>query len=251
MKILFALPGLLALLPMSPPAIAQTSPAVCQARSGALRTPVIELYTSEGCSSCPPADQWLSSLKSLANKGQVVAQAFHVSYWDYIGWTDRFASPAHTIRQRQLAAQNRLTGIYTPQVLRDGRDWRNWHAGSLRLALPSTDAAKANIAIKQIGPDHFEATVATVEPGATRWAAYWTVTEHGHASRVSSGENRGEHLLHDFVVRQYTPVGDYKGAATLTLRTGPAHPMHPRQINLVVFDAANGQPLQALACTAP
>src|SRR4051812_13693820 len=66
--------------------------AQCEVQSSAERTPVIELFTSEGCSSCPPADQWLSTLKGKP----VVAQAFHVGYWDYIGWVDRFATPANT-----------------------------------------------------------------------------------------------------------------------------------------------------------
>src|SRR3569832_721519 len=70
----------------------------CQARSPATLTPVVELYTSEGCSSCPPADRWLSALKDDAAKGRVVAQAFHVGYWDYIGWADRFASPPCGVR---------------------------------------------------------------------------------------------------------------------------------------------------------
>ncbi len=69
----------------------------CQAQSsGPTITPVIELYTSEGCSSCPPAERWLSTLKSQAQQGHVVVQAFHVGYWDYIGWADRFAKPAFT-----------------------------------------------------------------------------------------------------------------------------------------------------------
>src|SRR3954471_11896518 len=89
----------------------------CKAESAATLTPVIELYTSEGCSSCPPADRWLSSLKTRAAGGHAVVQAFHVGYWDYIGWVDRFASPANTARQRQVAAQNGLSGIYTPQLV--------------------------------------------------------------------------------------------------------------------------------------
>lgn len=83
----------------------------CETRSGERLTPVVELYTSEGCSSCPPADQWLSTLKGKS----VVAQAFHVGYWDYIGWVDRFAKPQHTERQRQLAVANGLRSIYTPK----------------------------------------------------------------------------------------------------------------------------------------
>ena len=86
-------------------------PKQCVVSSGPTVTPVIELYTSEGCSSCPPADKWASSLK---DSGAVV-QAFHVNYWDYIGWKDRFASAAYTNRQRDIAARNDLRNIYTPQ----------------------------------------------------------------------------------------------------------------------------------------
>ncbi len=249
MKILTALSLLLVASLMA--SRAQAAAPSCQAQSGAQQTPVIELYTSEGCSSCPPADRWLSSLKANALKGQAVVQAFHVAYWDYIGWVDRFADPAHTVRQRQLAARNRLSGIYTPQVVRDGQDWRQWHAATAVQALRGANEASASIALRQTAPDRFEATVLPVNAAAGRWSAYWTVTEHGHSSRVSAGENNGEWLRHDFVVRQYTPVGDYRGSATLPLRVGPADPQHPRQINLVVYDAVTGQPLQALSLNCP
>ena len=90
----------------------------CGAESGAWVTPVVELYTSEGCSSCPPADRWYSSLKTQHGvESQAVIQAFHVGYWDYIGWVDRFASPAYTARQRQIAQWNNQRSIYTPQFV--------------------------------------------------------------------------------------------------------------------------------------
>ena len=214
----------------------------CAAQSGATKATVIELYTSEGCSSCPPADKWLSSLKaplsdqfdkgdkgdkvdksgSAGNSDGPVVQAFHVGYWDYIGWVDRFASPAHTTRQRQIASLSGQSTIYTPQAVLNGRDWRN------RGRVPaSTEPAGASISLKRVAQDQFEATVTptAAAPGnstvagtvgssgsvgtAGTWSAYWTVTEHGHSSKVKSGENAGELLQHDFVVRQYTPVGDY------------------------------------------
>jgi hypothetical protein len=213
----------------------------CKAESAPTLTPVIELYTSEGCSSCPPADRWLSTLKASAASGRAVVQAFHVGYWDYIGWIDRFASPAHTTRQRQLSSQSGLSGIYTPQVVRNGRDWRDW-----AKALESAGPARARIALQKNADDAFEAVVTPAE-GVGAWSAYWTVTEHGHSSKVKAGENAGELLLHDFVVRQYVPAGEYRSAAKVTLRTVPAVPGHPRQVNLVVFDPRSGVPLQALS----
>lgn len=223
--------------------------AACEARSGPLVPTVIELYTSEGCSSCPPADRWLSGLKAAAAQGQVVAQAFHVGYWDYIGWVDRFAAPAHTVRQRELAALNDLDTIYTPQLVRNGRDWRDWRRSS--LASPPQPAGAA-IVLRRPQPDAFEAEVVPADAEA-RWTAYWTVTEHGHSSKVDAGENRGERLQHDFVVRQYVPAGRHQGAQRLRLRPLPVDGNHPRRVNLVVFEPRTGRPLQALslACAAP
>lgn len=214
----------------------------CQAQSTAQLTPVIELYTSEGCSSCPPADRWLSGLKAKAASGGAVVQAFHVSYWDYIGWVDRFGSPAHTARQRQIASWNKQSGIYTPQLVRNGQDWRDY-ARALTMPL---EPARAAIALQKNGEDAFEARVTPGE-GVAHWAAYWTVTEHGHGSKVKAGENAGEFLQHDFVVRQYVQAGEYRGPSRLTFRPIPAQPAHVRQVNLVVFDPRSGRPLQALS----
>ena len=226
---------------LAPCAAALAAGPACQAESASTLTPVIELYTSEGCSSCPPADRWLSTLKDSAAGGKAVVQAFHVGYWDYIGWVDRFASPAHTARQRQIARSNGLSNIYTPQVVRNGRDWRDF-----TLPASGSEPARARIALQRGPTDAFEASVAPVDPGA-RWSAYWTVSEHGHSSKVKSGENAGELLKHDFVVRQYVPAGDYQGSARLVLRAVPGEAGHARQVNLVVFDKPSGKPLQALS----
>ncbi|TAG35538.1 MAG: DUF1223 domain-containing protein [Polaromonas sp.] len=231
-----------ALLAATVTTFAQTS--ACTVSSGPTITPVVELYTSEGCSSCPPADKWASSLKGSG----AVVQAFHVSYWDYIGWVDRFAAPAYTHRQREVAARNHLRSIYTPQAVLNGQDWPNW-----RGQPKATGPAKASIALKQLGTDQFEASVMPLPAlqDAGTWSAYWTVTEHGHNSRVQAGENAGVFLKHDFVVRQLVQAGDYKvGDAApqkLTFRSIAATPGHPRQVNLVVFDAKTGKTLQAVS----
>jgi hypothetical protein len=219
---------------------AVAAPGECAVRSPATLTPVIELYTSEGCSSCPPADRWISTLKDDAAKGRVVAQAFHVGYWDSLGWVDRFASPAFTQRQKQVAAWNRQSGIYTPQIVRNGLDWRS------DQVFGANEPARATIELHRTGGDAFAATVTPAE-GVASWGAYWTVTEHGYGSKVKAGENAGEFLKHDFVVRQYVPAGDYRDAAPLTLRTIAAQAGHPRQVNLVVFDPKNGRTLQAVS----
>jgi hypothetical protein len=226
------------------PFAALAATAQCQASSGASLTPVIELYTSEGCSSCPPADQWLSTLKGQP----VVAEAFHVAYWDYIGWKDRFAQPVFSSRQKDIAAQNRLGSIYTPQLVRNGRDWSAWQSQRDALQAGGTArTARARISVQRMGDtDGFEARVEPLD-GQAQWTAYWTVTEDGHSSRVKAGENAGEFLKHDFVVRQYTPVGPYQGAQMLKFYALAQSPEHLRRVNLVVQDPHGGEPLQALS----
>jgi hypothetical protein len=223
----------------------------CLAQSGDQVTPVVELYTSEGCSSCPPADRWLSGFKVQAG-GDVlpVIEAFHVGYWDYIGWIDRFASPEFTTRQRQIAQWNNQRSIYTPQAVVNGQDWRDWNSAGNRLPMGKERAAMS-ISLKQIGVDQFEALVSADTKAPLAWSAYWTVTEHGHSSKVKAGENAGELLQHDYVVRQYTPAGDYRSdpgtPKKLSLRSISPTPGHARQINLVVFDSRTGKTLQAVS----
>lgn len=186
----------------------------------------------------------------------MVVQAFHVGYWDYIGWVDRFAAPAYTNRQRDIGMREGLRNIYTPQAVLNGKDWPRWSAGS--PAGVTQGAAKAQaparITLQQLATDQFEASVtpvavAGVAATAASWSAYWTVTEHGHNSNVKAGENAGEFLKHDFVVRQYTPAGEYKSNAAqkLVFRSIAPTPGHARQVNLVVFDTRTGATLQALS----
>src|SRR5205814_10525300 len=100
--------------------------AACLARSGTQTTVLVELYTSEGCSSCPPADRWLAGIGERYSRRQVVPLALHVDYWDYIGWKDPYARREFSQRQRRLSQLQRLALVYTPQVLLQGADFRQW-----------------------------------------------------------------------------------------------------------------------------
>jgi hypothetical protein len=103
--------------------------AECSVTSTDKRVSLLELYTSEGCSSCPPADSWLSELETAGyRRDHVVPLALHVDYWDYIGWKDRFARAEFTARQRQAASKESLGFVYTPQVMLNGRDFRRWQS---------------------------------------------------------------------------------------------------------------------------
>jgi hypothetical protein len=222
--------------------IAMAQGQTCSARSGDTVTPVIELYTSEGCSSCPPADRWLSTLKPDAPN---VALAFHVDYWDRLGWRDRFATPAFSRRQEAQRAINGARVSYTPQVVVQGRDRSDWRG--IRLPLAGTATPQVDITITGDGRS-FDAVV-QARPGApARLAAFWAVTEDGHLSRVTAGENSGEKLAHDHVVRELHEVPPWKGTR-IRLQFAPAtrpDAAHQRALSLVVIDAVTGRPLQAL-----
>ena len=221
------------------------NPAACSARSGSTITPVVELYTSEGCNSCPPADRWLSR---IAPDADAVALAFHVDYWDRLGWKDRFASAAHTARQSQQQASNGARFSYTPQVVVDGVDRKDWPG--VRLPLKALALSQVQVALVREG----ERFVAHVEPaagGPARLAAYWAVTESNHVTSVKAGENEGATLKHDFVVREYRPVAGWAAVAgapsSLSFRPAfAADAGHPRLINLVVVNAETGRPVQAV-----
>ena len=217
----------------------------CSAHSAATMPPVVELYTSEGCDSCPPADRWLSKLK--ADPG-VVALAFHVDYWDRLGWKDRFASAAFTTRQAEQQATNGARFSYTPQVVVDGRDRKDWPG--LGLPLGKRPPTPVEIALVREG-ERVGATVAAGAGAPKRLAAYWAVTEHGHVTAVQAGENRGATLHHDFVVREYqaVPAWSTRGGAPQTVAFQPfakADAARPREINFVVVDAESGRPVQAV-----
>jgi len=174
----------------------------CEATSATTHTPLVELYTSEGCSSCPPADRWLSTLKG---RQDVVALAFHVDYWDYIGWKDRFADPHNSRRQRDWARQTGAGTIYTPQILVDGRDSRAWRGGDPLAQANTGRQPEARIHLRA----DTSATGAQVSASASVQAGRnvrFVVArfENGHESRVEAGENNGRTLHHDYVVRDWS-----------------------------------------------
>ncbi len=201
--------------------------ASCSATSGPQRATLIELFTSEGCSSCPPADRWLSGFASGQQAAaQVVPLAFHVDYWDYIGWADRFASPAYTARQKARMASSHGRFIYTPQTVVDGQDSNAWRQAGGPGRLPASPAATTGAEISlQVEPaadgQRSVHLAAHLLPSASRdgpdTVAYLALYENGLSSEVRRGENAGQQLRHDFVVRQW--LGPFPFDATGQLNT--------------------------------
>jgi len=150
-------------------------------QSSEQRTPLIELYTSEGCSSCPPAEAWLSKLKTEAGLWKdFVPVAFHVDYWDHLGWRDRFASAVFTERQRAYAAQLKTDSIYTPEFIVNGREWSGWFSNP---RLPKVGAERIGILSVVAHEDNtFAIVFRPLKMDATQWEAHLALL----ASEVSS-----------------------------------------------------------------
>ena len=219
----------------------------CLAKSDDVPPAVVELYTSEGCSSCPPADQWLSTLKG---KEGVLALSFHVNYWNHLGWKDPFATEATTQRQHQIKQALGAAYVYTPQVLLNGKDHRLWRLGGTLGLAPLPAGAAPGVQLQRVG-SQVTARVAPA-PAHPSLAAYWAVLQDGLANRVTRGENAGETLRHDHVVSYYQPVPSWPGQAgqvlQLTVPTLPAAQTGTAQrIVLVVTDNTLTQPVQAVA----
>ena len=235
-----------ALLALAAPAGASAA-ASCSAQSGPTVPAVIELYTSEGCSSCPPADRWLSALKG---RDGVVALAFHVDYWDSLGWKDRFAQPQFTQRQNATQHTSGARFAYTPQVILDSRDAPNW--SSLGAA---TLQARARATVGLTLAHDATGLALTVAPGAGapgKLSGYVAVIDDGLQTHVGAGENRGETLRQDGVVRELLPW-DLAGAQPATLRFTSSAALEAgatRHWVAVATDGLYGKPLQAvtLAC---
>ena len=172
-----------------------------EVNSGTKRVTLIELYTSEGCSSCPPADKWLSSIKQQAALWErVVPIALHVDYWNYIGWNDRFANRMHSDRQRNYHYQGASNGVYTPGFFVDGKEWRGYFTGDDLVGSTANSAGELNITITG---EHFTAQytpAADTKPAGQNYKLMVALLGMNLSTEVKHGENRGKTLDHDFVV---------------------------------------------------
>ncbi len=214
------------------------------ARADAPRTPVlVELFTSEGCSSCPPADALLTTLVHAqpVPGALVIALGEHVDYWDHGGWADPFSSHALTVRQNDYAASFHNSTVYTPQMVVDG------HAefvGSddAKASATIANAARAPKAQVSVAPGAEAGTVAVTVRGLPRLApgeaadVYLAVTEDGLRSQVRGGENAGRTLTHVAVVRSLERLGTAQAGQTFSVQ----HRLPPRETrgggrNIVVF----------------
>ncbi len=169
------------------------------------QTVMIELYTSEGCSSCPPAEKHLNSYTDNPDLWKsYIPLAFHVDYWDYIGWKDRFAKPEYGTRQRQYARMHRASSVYTPAFFVNGKNWR---PGLFSGKYPDKNTRPVGTLELQLTNNHIVTIFTPVHGMSDKLVLNLAVLGMGISSSIEAGENSGRQSRHDFVVlvhEQYT-----------------------------------------------
>lgn len=210
---------------------------------GAGRPVVVELFTSEGCSSCPPADRLLLELRA---RPELLVLAFHVDYWDRLGWRDPFSLAAATARQRAYAARLGLHSVYTPQMVVDGRVDV---VGSDRRAVAAALTASAReqpapvpLALRD-GPDGLAVAVGA---GAGQGDLVLVGFDRDHTTRVGRGENSGLSLDEGNIVRSLVPLGAWTGEARRFVVARPAG-----EDFALLLQAPDGRYLAAARLTPP
>ena len=180
------------------------------------RAVVVELYTSQGCSSCPPAD---AMFKELSNRDDVIAIALHVDYWDYIGWKDAFGNPAHSARQRAYAHAGRRNTIYTPEIIVNGQTdivGAKPMALSKAIAEHKVQKRQASLTVARSGGNlriavaadtvlkgPFDIHVLGLTPTAT--------------TQITRGENRGKTIDYSNIAHSWAIVGEWDGTSAMSL----------------------------------
>lgn len=190
--------------------------AACSAQSAAEREHLVELYTSNGCSSCPPAERWLSKLR---DQPALVGLEYHVDYWDSEQWRDPYADARFTARQKQLVRQNGgRVQVYTPQIAVDGHVWTDWPKSKPPLST-ATDVPKLALQVERGQPLRARVTADPAAAGGYR--LFVALAENGLSNTVTGGENRGAKLENDHVVRAFAgPLPPDRADVELTVPAG-------------------------------
>jgi hypothetical protein len=207
------------------------------------RTHLIELFTSEGCSSCPPAEAWLSNLKTEPRLWRdFVPVAFHVDYWDRLGWRDPFASKIWTSRQYAYSSLWKSNAVYTPGFVLNGHEWQN-------RSLPSSGAEAVGVLKVAVGNgDRVTASFQPASAGTRDYEIHVARLGSGLSTEVKAGENRGRKLLHDFVVLSLASEGMNGGTKELRIPGIAPKPGADSRSALAAWVTEAGQiePIQAV-----
>lgn len=173
--------------------------------SGQQQVSILEVYSSQGCSSCPPAENWVNNwLTSDELWNSVIPMVFHVDYWDYLGWQDPFAQHTFSARQRSYKKQGKANAVYTPGFMLNGKEWRGWFNGK---SVPSAFAKTGNLMVSIVGEDIF-ASFSLMKAGDILNIA---VLGFGFNTYIEKGENSRKQLRQEFIVlshKEVDPIGE-------------------------------------------
>ncbi|HKI75068.1 MAG TPA: DUF1223 domain-containing protein [Pseudomonadales bacterium] len=210
--------------------------------SGTRPTTTVELFTSEGCSSCPPADAWLSHFK--ASRGlwhDVIPLAFHVDYWNDLGWTDKFSDAAFSRRQRQYASTGHIASVYTPGIVVNGREWRQFFNPLRRnQPLPQAPGEPGRLILTRSADTVNLAFKGSGKSGYVAHVVYLGMNLKRHIGR---GENAGKVLTEDFVVLDHRA----RAGTTSWNFSDYAPPRAAAAIAAWISTAGDPAPIQAVA----
>jgi len=237
------------------PVLAATDTPSCSAKSGGTQAALLELYTSEGCSSCPPADQWLARYqKNGLYPDRVVPLALHVDYWNDLGWKDPYSQNAFTQRQHQIARRRQARTVYTPQFLINGKEmlrWRSQGESELHRQSILTPRADLSLRMNRVGDQMEISAGAKAKDPSRRADLFVVVTENNLTNHVQAGENSGQTLHHDFVARYFAGPISLKpdGSAQFSQKLKLDPSWKTADLGLVAFvqDPESGEVWQALA----
>ncbi len=236
--------------------LSSTVLAAKQLKSGEFKLSVVELYTSEGCSSCPPADAFLSKLGNTEEAAQILPLAFHVDYWDYIGWKDPYAQASFTSRQRGVARRNGQSTIYTPEFVVDGAEARGSRkiADKLKAGYSSRSEADITLNISDIDAGVLRSSVqidSLSYAGDEQVEVVFVVYENALSSGVAAGENRGRTLKHDYVVRHISAAEQTEAGQQhqFSVALDPEWKQANLGVSVLVKLRESGRTLQALKTT--
>ncbi|MGB0854271.1 MAG: DUF1223 domain-containing protein [Pikeienuella sp.] len=197
---------------------------------------VVELFTSQGCSSCPPADEFLGR---IADREDIIALSLHVDYWDYLGWKDVYGLPGHSDRQRKYARHMKERMVYTPQIIVNGAEGMVGSQTALvedaikrHLAKP----ASAVVGVSLRG----DRLVVEVAPSGTATAGHVVMAWYSRTENVAigAGENTGRRITYHNVVRGWADLGEWRGSPIAM--TAPK-PMTADGVAVLVHDTKTGQ----------
>jgi hypothetical protein len=218
--------------------------------SGDRQTAVVELYTSEGCSSCPRADRWLEKLVTTPQQDlDLLALAFHVDYWDYLGWKDRFSNADYSKRQRVLGANNRQRTIYTPEFFVNGKEARG--SANILKKIQQTNQQPAPLTLQlTVSRDQTELVVSVQTPteldnGESIHHRY-LVYENKLSTDVRRGENSGKVLHHEQVVRYMSPAQSLQAENQHRIAIDPAWQAKNLGVAVLVTSVGAHRYLQAV-----